>query len=91
MLKPHNTTAFKRDLKRLAKSGKDLEKLFSVMVLLANETPLDQKYYDHPLKGNWKGYRECHIEPNWLLVYLVEDDVITFARSGSHSEIFQGY
>ena len=88
MLKPHNTTTFKRDLKRLAKSDKDLEKLFSVMILLGNEIPLDLKHRDHPLKGDWKGYRECHIKPNCLLIYIIEGDKITFARTGSHSELF---
>lgn len=88
MLKPHNSTAFRKDIKRLGKAGKDLGKLFPVMILLTNETPLPPVYYDHPLKGNWKGYRECHISPDWLLVYVIKEGVITFARSGSHTEIF---
>jgi len=87
MLKPHKSSAFRKDLKRLTKSGKDLGKLFPVMIALTNETPLDPKYYDHSLKGNWKGYRECHIEPDWLLIYKTTDEEIRFARSGSHSEL----
>lgn len=88
MLRPHNSSAFRRDLKRLAKSGKDLGKLFPVMIALGNEIALAPAYHDHQLKGNWNGYRECHIEPDWLLVYLIKDGILTFARSGSHSEIF---
>lgn len=91
MLKTHNTKAFRQDFKRLFKAGKDMEKLRIVMELLENETPLDSTYLEHPLKGIWKGYQECHITPNWLLVYKISDNVITFARSGSHPEIFQKY
>ena len=68
-----------------------MEKLLAVMELLEQELPLDAKYQDHSLSGVWKEYRECHIAPNWLLVYKVAGDVITFARTGSHSDIFQKY
>ena len=88
MLKPHSPKAFRQDFKRIFKAGKDMRKLLSAMELLENEIPLDQKYHDHPLKGNWKGHRECHIEPDWLLIYIIEGDTITFARSGSHTELF---
>ena len=91
MLKTRNTKAFRQDFKRLFKAGKDMEKLRIVMELLEQEKPLDEMYLEHPLKGVWKGYQECHITPNWLLVYKIDKGIITFARSGSHSDIFQKY
>lgn len=91
MLKTHNPKAFRQDFKRLFKAGKDMEQLLAVMELLEKEIPLDPTYQNHPLKGIWKEYQECHIAPNWLLVYKVAGDVITFARTGSHSDIFQKY
>ena len=91
MLKTHNTKAFRQDFKRLFKSGKDMAKLRIVMELLEEEIPLDDEYLEHSLKGIWKGYQECHITPNWLLVYKIAGDLITFARSGSHPEIFKKY
>ena len=59
--------------------------------LLEQEKPLDDKYKNHPLLGVWKDYQECHIAPNWLLVYRIDGDTITFARTGSHSDIFQKF
>ena len=91
MLKTHNAKAFRQDFKRLFKAGKDMEKLLTLMELLEKEIPLDATYLEHPLRGIWKGYKECHLEPNWLLVYKVSGNVITFARTGSHSDIFQKY
>lgn len=91
MLKTHNPKAFRQDFKRLFKAGKDIKKLLTVMELLEKEVPLDAKYKDHTLIGLWKGYHECYIAPNWLLVYKIEGDVVTFARTGSHSDIFQKY
>ena len=91
MLKTHNTKAFRQDFKRMFKAGKDMKMLLSVMELLENELALDTKYQDHSLKGVWNKCRECHIAPNWLLVYKVADDVIIYARTGSHSDIFQKY
>ncbi len=91
MLKTHNTKAFRQDFKRLFKAGKDMKKLLSVMELLEREIPLDNTYREHLLKGIWKGYKECHVEPNWLLVYKITGEIITFARTGSHSDIFRKY
>ena len=85
-------TSFKRDFKREAKGrhratlDSDLK---SVLVALANDQPLDTKYRDHDLSGNWAGYRECHIKPDLLLVYRKSDaDTLRLARLGSHSELF---
>jgi len=85
------TTQFKKDLKLAKKQNKDIEKLFKVVELLANGEKLDFKYKDHDLSGNYKGTRECHIEPDWLLVYEYQNDVLVLMlyRLGSHSELFK--
>lgn len=84
------TTRFKKDLKLVEKQGKKLYKLREVIEKLANQIPLDAKYKDHELIGNYKGCRECHIEPDWLLIYQYFDDVLvlTLTRTGSHSDLF---
>ena len=83
------TSQFKRDLKLAKKQGKDTEKLFEVVERLANGEILEERYRDHDLTG--KGCRECHIEPDWLLVYEILDDVIVLLlyRLGSHSDLFK--
>lgn len=83
------TTQFKKDLKQAAKSHRNLNLLNRIIKKLANGDKLDAKYRDHSLRGNWKNHRECHIEPDWLLIYKIEDDVLvlTLSRIGSHSEI----
>ena len=85
------TTQFKKDLKLAKKQNKDIEKLFAVVELLANGEKLDFKYKDHDLSGNYKGTRECHIEPDWLLVYEYQNDVLVLMlyRLGLHSELFK--
>ena len=85
------TTQFKKDLKLAKKQNKDIEKLFEVVELLANGEKLDFKYKDHDLSGNYKGTRKCHIEPDWLLVYEYQNDVLVLMlyRLGSHSELFK--
>ena len=89
MLKPNYTKQFSKDLDKIKKSGqKEIEKLKTILTKLINQEPLDQKNKDHKLIGNYKGRRECHIEPDWLLIYLIEDETIIFERTGSHSEIF---
>lgn len=85
------TNQFKRDLKLAKKQGKDLESLFNVIEQLANREVLDSKYCDHGLTGTYTSCRECHIEPDWLLIYEVLDDVLVVVlfRLGSHSDIFR--
>lgn len=85
------TSQFKKDLKLSQKQGKDPEKLFEVIEKLANGETLDEKYRDHSLTGNYKGCRECHVEPDWLLIYEVIDDVLVLMlyRVGTHSELFK--
>lgn len=77
-------------LKLAKKQHKNLDKLFSVINTLANGETLNAKYKDHDLMGNYKGTRECHIEPDWLLVYEIKDDVLILMlyRLGTHSELF---
>ena len=70
------TNQFKKDLKLAKKQNKNLDKLFVVIDILANSGTLDEKYKDHDLTGNYKGARECHIEPDWLLIYEIRGDVL---------------
>lgn len=88
MLRPRFTGVFKRDRRRAAKRGKDIPKLDAVMRRLAAEEPLEDRHRDHVLVGEWRDHRECHIEPNWLLIYLVQGDELTFVRTGTHADLF---
>lgn len=85
------TSAFKKDLKTLLKQGKDLNKLNSVVNKLAAGEELSEKYRDHKLSGNYDDFHECHIEPDWLLIYLLEESVLTLTltRTGRHSDLFR--
>ncbi len=88
MLIPVRSGAFKRDVKRSQKRGKDMERLRSLLVLLIEGEPLPERYRDHPLKGAWAGWRDAHIEPDWLLIYRVEGNELHLARTGTHSDLF---
>lgn len=81
---------FKRDLKLAVKRKRDIAKMDAVVEMLLSGEPLPEKYKDHNLGGNWARHRECHIEPDWLLIYYVEDDVLTLTltRTGMHSDLF---
>lgn len=86
------TSKFKKDYKLYQKRGYDMDKLKKVISLIASGTSQDtlvSEYRDHALKGNWKGFRECHILPDWLLVYEIVEDtlVLSLARTGSHSDL----
>jgi len=78
----------KKDLKRAVKRGKDPEKLTEILDLLARLVPLAQKHHDHALSGEWQGFRECHIENDWLLIYRVDRDalILTASRTGTHAD-----
>ncbi len=89
MLKPAYSRQFERDLKKLLKQGKQGEKIKIVIQKLASEAPLEPRYKDHKLVGNCKGRRECHIEPNWLLIYKKTSAEIIFERTGTHSDLFE--
>ena len=84
------TGAFKRSYKLMKKRGLDLSLLDDVVDELRQGHPLDKHYHDHLLKGEYAGFHECHIQPDWLLIYLVEDDVLTLTlvNTGSHSDLF---
>lgn len=84
------TAAFKRDYKRMIKQGRDIKRLDKVIELLANGESLPEKYRDHKLSGNCSNHRECHIQPDWLLIYHVKEDtlVLSLTRTGSHSDLF---
>ncbi len=83
------TSQFKKDVKRMLRQGRQLEPLLDVVEKLQNDIPLPSELRDHPLVGNWHGKRECHIEPDWLLIYEKTDSVLllTLIRTGTHSEI----
>ena len=85
------TNQFKKDLKLAKKQGKDLDKLFEVINILANGEKLDTKFKDHDLSGSYKGTRECHIEPDWLLIYEIDNNtlILMLYRLGTHSELFK--
>lgn len=84
------TTQFRKDYKLAMKRGSKIELLERVIMLLAAGETFPEKNKDHALTGNWVGHRECHILPDWLLVYRVEDDVLvlTLTRTGTHSDLF---
>ena len=81
---------FKKDLKLASKRGYKLELLEKIVDKIANNIKLEDKYRDHALTGNYIGFRECHIQPDWLLVYRIENDelMLFFSRTGSHSDLF---
>ena len=83
-------TAFKKDYKRIVKRGYDMRLLEKVIELLANQKPLPEKNRDHQLSGDYAGCRECHITPDWLLIYEVADEelILYLTRTGSHSDLF---
>ena len=83
------TSRFKRDVKRMQRQGKKIEKLKALLAILVNEEPLAPSYRDHVLVGQYKSSRECHIEPDWLLIYESTEDEIIFIRAGSHSALFR--
>lgn len=87
-LQIERSSQFKKDYKRLKRQGADIDKLLDVLNRLIAEESLDRRYLDHELKGNWRGYRECHIEPDWLLIYTVDGETLRLARTGSHSDLF---
>ena len=85
-----NTTQFKKDYKLARRRGLTMDLLKDVVTRLANGEPLDPRHKDHPLSGEWSGHRECHIQPDWLLIYRYENDILVLAltRTGTHSDLF---
>ena len=89
MLTPVRSTQFKRDVRRAKKRGRDLTRLRVVLASLIRQEPLTARHLDHPLRGIWKGYRETHIEPDWLLIYRVTGSELRLVRTGSHADLFR--
>lgn len=86
----HWSARFRRDVRRCERQQKPFKKFENIVNLLKAGEALPHKNYDHNLSGNWNGHRECHIEPDWLLIYRVNEDkkVIELVRTGSHSDLF---
>lgn len=82
MLKPIYSKLFDRDVKRMKKRGNAPEKLKKVIRMLIRQEKLDERYKNHPLKGNYKGFYDCHIKPDWILIYCIEGEIIQFVRTG---------
>jgi mRNA interferase YafQ len=80
---------FKKDVTRMKKRGMQMDKLKWVIEQLAEEKSLPEKYHDHALIGNYIDCRECHIQPDWLLIYMIINDKIIFVRTGSHADLFK--
>lgn len=83
------TTQFVRDVRRMRRRGKDLEKLKHVVRTLATGSALDPKYRDHRLAGPWRHCRDCHIEPDWVLIYSADANSLRLERTGTHSDLFE--
>lgn len=90
MLKLNTTTKFRKDYKRMKKRGMNMKLLEDVIAMLLAENILPEKYKNHELIGNYAGFYECHVMPDWLLVYAIDNDTVTLtaSRTGSHSDLF---
>lgn len=90
MLKIKPTSKFKKDLRLIAKRRRSIEPITKVINMIAAGAKLPDKYCDHSLSGGWTGFRECHIEPDWLLIYKIHNEelILTLSRTGSHSDLF---
>jgi mRNA interferase YafQ len=88
MKKPAFTNQFQKDMKLAEKRGLDLSKIKAVMFDIICENTLPPKNKNHPLTGDWTGHLECHVEPDWLLIYFFVDDEVRFVRTGSHSDLY---
>jgi mRNA interferase YafQ len=89
VLQSVTTKQFEKDIKLAKKRGKDFSKIKAIMLLLLQGIKLSHNHYDHRLSGNYKNRRECHIEPDWLLIYKPSANEIIFERTGTHSDLFK--
>ena len=89
MLKIRYQTSFKKDIKRIQKRGYDISLMKPVIDALAAQQELDEKYHDHALSGDWRRFRECHITPDWLLIYKQTETELLLVRTGTHSDLFR--
>jgi mRNA interferase YafQ len=88
MRNPIVGSQFKRDVKRMEKRGKEMAKLRKVIQLLIEGGPLPPQYKDHPLTGDWKHFRDCHIDPDWLLLYKIDLNDLYLVQTGTHADLF---
>ncbi len=88
MRRPAYSGQFKRDVKLAQRRGKDMEKLKLALSRLIESSPLPREYADHALRGNWRGWRDLHIEPDWVLIYRTDEDMVRFERTGRHTDLF---
>ncbi|HZV46686.1 MAG TPA: type II toxin-antitoxin system YafQ family toxin [Thermodesulfovibrionales bacterium] len=90
MLGFKTTKQFEGDYRLMVKRGKDIQKLKTIMRQVVNQQTLESKYHDHALRGNLRGHRDCHLEPDWILIYRIDRALqeITFVRTGSHADLF---
>jgi mRNA interferase YafQ len=89
MLTPVYTRQFERDVKRMGKRGKNMEKLKIIICSLAGEDQIDPIHRDHKLLGDWQGRRECHVESDWIMIYKMEEERVIFERTGTHADLFR--
>ena len=88
MLKQVTSNKFDKDLIKQVKRGKDVEKLIAMMDLITEQRPFEKRHRDHPLYGNYAGFRDCHIEPDWILIYRTDQEKAYFAHTGTHADLF---
>jgi mRNA interferase YafQ len=79
---------YEKDAKRVRNRGKKMARLVAIVDALRNRRPLDARQRDHVLEGEWRRYRECHVEPDWLLIYRLDEETVYLARTGTHSDLF---
>lgn len=85
------STAFRKDLRRLSRRGKDISRLEFLVDILRSGDPVPARYRLHPLKGEWAGFIDCHVEPDWILICRIEPELLTLVRTGNHADVFKGY
>jgi mRNA interferase YafQ len=88
-LTPRAMNRFERDVGRMKKRGHDMEKFTAVIDALCSRAPLAPELNDHPLKGEWKGWRDCHVAPDWIIIYQKTAEELILARTGTHADLFE--
>lgn len=86
--KIHTTARFEKDAAIAVRRGKDTRKLKAAIQRIVDKQPIPGQLKDHPLKGNWKGYRDLHLEPDWILIYRVDEENLWLVRTGTHADLF---
>ncbi|MDR1741419.1 MAG: type II toxin-antitoxin system YafQ family toxin [Synergistaceae bacterium] len=87
MLECRYTPRFKKEFKQAVARGRNIIKMFQPMAALLNGQPLPPQYEDHPLKGNWSGYRDFHVEDDWIVIYRIVGNTVVLERTGTHAEL----